>query len=76
MGANDHQPNQIRLQIAKISIGRTVKRVQTLRGLAWRAQVSSLMWKAVAILRSNVIAISSLKIVGALLTKLELHPQS
>ena len=34
IGTNAHHPSQTRLQIAKISNGKTVKRVQTLQGLA------------------------------------------
>lgn len=55
IGTSDRQPNQARLQIARMSSGKTVNRVQTLQGLAWRAQVSSLMLKAAAILLSRVI---------------------
>jgi hypothetical protein len=40
IGTSDHHPIQSRLQIATTSSGRTVNRVQTLSGLAWRIQVS------------------------------------
>jgi hypothetical protein len=52
--ASDHQPIQARLQMARMSRGRTANRVQTDQGLAWRIQLSPLSPNRLATLRSEV----------------------
>ena len=60
IGKSDHHSNQVRLQNARMSNGKTVLRVQTLHGLAWRFHVLSSIRKADAILRSNVMIVQRL----------------
>src|SRR3712207_6442099 len=53
-GIRQYQPIQSRLQIESASSERTEKRVQTLRGFAWRIHVSPSRPKSLATRRSEV----------------------
>ena len=54
IGIGANHSSHARLQNARISSGRHVKRVHALHGFAWRVYTSSLMLKTAAMFLSNV----------------------